>query len=205
MNHYSRWGIPFVISAPSGAGKTSICKEVKSIIPNLAYSVSYTTRAKRRGEKESEDYFYVSSETFRNMINEGEFLEWAQVHGHYYGTSKSFVLDKINHGLDCLFDIDTCGAKSLKKIFPDGIFVFIAAPSFDELKSRLSKRQTEDYEQIRLRTEKAFFEIQAFEEYQYLIINKDFSQAVEELKSIIIAERCKTRRRRPLIMEIINS
>ncbi|MBN2373549.1 guanylate kinase [bacterium] len=205
MNHYSRWGIPFVISAPSGAGKTSICKEVRSIIPNLAYSVSYTTRPIRKGEKESEDYFFVSPEVFEDMINEGRFLEWAQVHGHYYGTSKDIVLDKIKHGLDCLLDIDTCGAKNLKKIFPDGIFVFIVAPSFHELKSRLSKRQTEDYEQIRIRTEKAFAEIQAFEEYQYLIINRDFSQAVEELKSIIIAERCKTLRRRPLIREILRS
>lgn len=205
MNHYFRKGIAFVVSAPSGAGKTSICKEIISIIPGLVYSVSYTTRRKRNSEKEGEDYFYISEKTFKNMIDEGKFLEWALVHGNYYGTSRDFVFDKIDKGLDCLLDLDIQGAKSLREIFTDGVLIFILPPSFNELKSRLSKRQTEDRGQIRIRTEKAICEIRAFDKYHYLILNENFSDAVEELKSIIIAERCKTERRRSLVTKMLKS
>lgn len=205
MNHPYLMGIPFIISAPSGTGKTSICREVRSVIPGLAFSVSYTTRAKRKGEKEGEDYFYISLETFNEMIKKGSFLEWAQVHGHYYGTSKDFVTKKITQGLDCLFDIDIYGAKNLKKIYPNGIFIFVIPPSLQELKSRLSRRQTEDQKEIHLRMENAVSELWAFEEYQYLIINDEFSRAVEELRSIILAERCKTQRRKTFIQDILKS
>ncbi len=198
-------GTPFIISAPSGAGKTSICKKIRSVIPGLAYSVSYTTRTRRMGEKEGEDYFYISSETFTKMIDEGKFLEWAQVHGHYYGTSRDFVSEQINHGMDCLLDIDIYGAKRLKEIYPNGIFIFIVPPSLQELRSRLGKRQTEDQEEIHLRMQNAISELWAFEEYQYLIINDKFSQAVEELKSIILAERCKIQKRQPFVLEILKS
>ena len=205
MNHTYHKGIPFIISAPSGSGKTSICREIKAIIPGLAFSVSYTTRPKRKDEKEGEDYFFVSLETFKNMINEGCFVEWAQVHGHYYGTSEDFVTNKINQGIDCLLDIDIYGARSLKKIYPNGIFIFVIPPSLKELKSRLCRRQTEDPKEINLRMENAVSELWAFEEYQYLIINDDFSKAVEALKSIILAERCKTQRHRTLVLDILKS
>ena len=205
MNYQSLIGTLFIISAPSGSGKTSICHEIRSIIPGLIFSVSYTTRAKRKGEKDGEDYFYISLETFKKMIEKGKFLEWAQVHGHYYGTSKEFITEKISQGLDCLLDIDIFGARRLKQIYPNGIFIFVIPPSLQELKSRLSRRKTECQKEIHLRMENAISELWAFEEYHYLIINDDFSRAVEELKSIILAERCKIQKRRSLILDIIKS
>ena len=198
-------GIPFIISAPSGAGKTSICRRIRFVIPDLSFSVSYTTREKRKGEKEGEDYYFISVDAFKRMIDENLFLEWAEVHGHLYGTSRDFVIDKINRGLDCLLDIDIHGARSLKEIYPDGIFIFVIPPSVQELKSRLSGRQTENQVEIDLRINNAISEFKAFEEYQYLIINDDFSRAVEELKSIILAERCRLQRRRSLVMNILKS
>jgi guanylate kinase len=203
MNYQSVKGTLFIISAPSGTGKTSICRKIRPIIPGLAFSVSYTTRAKRKGEKDGEDYFYISIETFKEMIEQGKFMEWAQVHGHYYGTSNDFVTEKISQGIDCLLDIDIFGAKQLKKIHPKGIFIFVIPPSLSELKSRLSSRQTEDLNEIHLRMENAISEIWAFEEYQYLIINDDFSRAVEELKSIILAERCRTTKRRSFVQDLL--
>ena len=205
MNHTYHKGIPFIISAPSGTGKTSICREIRSIIPGLSFSVSFTTRPKRKDEKEGEDYFYISLETFKEMIDKGVFLEWAQVHGHYYGTSKDFVTKEINQGLDCLLDIDIYGAKNLKKIYPNGIFIFVIPPSLKELRSRLSQRQSEDLDEIHLRMENAISELWAFEEYQYLIINDNLSRAIEELKSIILAERCRIQRRRAFILDILKS
>jgi guanylate kinase len=198
-------GTPFIISAPSGTGKTSICKRIRSVIPDLAYSISYTTRARRKGENEGEDYFFVPLETFQKMIDEHRFLEWAQVHGHYYGTFKELVAEKIDKGLDCLFDIDIKGAKRLRKIYPNGIFIFVIPPSLVELESRLSKRRTENQKEIHLRMDNALAELWAFEEYQYLIINDVFSRAVGELKSIILAERCKIEKRRPFVMELLAS
>ena len=197
-------GTPFVISAPSGAGKTSICREIKLLIPQLAYSVSYTTRKKRKGEIDGVDYFYISHETFKKMIDESKFLEWAEVYGNYYGTLKEYVFKKIEEGIDCLLDIDIYGAKRLKEIFDDGIFVFILPPSAQELRVRLNKRKTEKLEQLHIRTERALSEIRDFENYQYIVINDDISRAVEELKSIIISERCKMEKRRQLVMDIIN-
>lgn len=198
-------GIPFIISAPSGAGKTSICRAIRSFVPGLAYSVSYTTRKKRRGEADGVDYFYVSEEIFKRMIEEEQFVEWAQVHGHYYGTSREFVNDKTGKGLDCLLDIDISGAKMLKRVYTEGIFIFVIPPSLQELKARLSKRQTEKPEEIQLRLENAISELRAFEEYQYIIINDDFTTAVEELKGIIQAERCRLKRRRPFVRNILES
>ena len=205
MYHHSCMGIPFIISAPSGAGKSSICKEIRSIISDLAYSVSYTTRTKRNGEKEGEDYFYISLDVFKKMIRDGKFIEWAEVHGNYYGTSKEFISERIENGIDCLLDIDIYGAKRLKKIYSDGVFIFVVPPSMQELKFRLSHRKTEDRKQMFIRMKNAVLEINAFEKYQYLIINDDFSNAVEELKSIILAERCKISRRKSLILKILNS
>ena len=205
MDLHSPKGIAFIISAPSGAGKTSICRAIRSLVPGLAYSVSYTTRKKRRGEADGVDYFYISEEIFKRMIEQGQFVEWAQVHGHYYGTSKEFVNDKTGTGLDCLLDIDISGAKMLKKVYAEGIFIFVIPPSLQELKARLSKRQTEKPEEIQLRLENAISELRAFEEYQYIIINDDFTKAVEELKGIIQAERCRLQRRRSFVREILES
>ena len=205
MDRCHHMGIPFIISAPSGAGKTSICRKTRSVIPDLAFSISYTTREKRKGEREGEDYYFISVETFKRMIDENRFLEWAKVHGHYYGTSKDFVTDKIDRGIDCLLDIDIQGAKRLKDIYPNGIYIFVIPPSLEELKSRLSGRQTENQDEIDLRLKNALSELRAFKEYQYLIINDDFSRAVEELKSIILAERCRLQKRQTLVEDILTS
>jgi len=205
MKHHLPQGIPFIISAPSGAGKTSICRAIRSLVPGLAYSVSYTTRNKRKGEEDGVDYFYVSAEIFKRMIEEEQFVEWAQVHGHYYGTSREFVNDKIVKGLDCLLDIDISGAKILKGVYAEGIFIFVIPPSLEELKARLSRRQTEKPDEIQLRLENAVSELGAFEEYQYSIVNDDFTRAVVELNAIILAERCRLQRRQPFVRELLAS
>lgn len=182
----------FVVSAPSGAGKTSLCNELLKHYSNLTYSISYTTRKARLDEVEGKDYFFVSEEKFLEMIKNDEFIEWAKVHGNYYGTPKKFVEDSLSSGINILLDIDPQGARQLRERLDFGIYIFIVAPSLKELEERLRKRRTEDEEKIRLRLENAKKEIQFYKNYDYIIVNKVFSKAYKELESIYIAEHLKT-------------
>ncbi|MDK2792193.1 MAG: guanylate kinase [Deferribacteres bacterium] len=183
----------FVISAPSGAGKTSLCNELLKTYDNLEYSISYTTRESRADEVDGKDYFFVSEKVFRKMIENDEFIEWAEVHGNFYGTPKKFIEDKLKSGVNILLDIDPQGARQLRKRLNFGIYVFVIAPSIKELEERLRKRRSESEEKLRLRLENARKEVQFYKDYDYIIINKNFEKAFNELNAIYIAEHLRSK------------
>ncbi len=189
-----REGILFVISAPSGAGKTTLCKEVIDILPNLRHSVSYTTRQPRPGEVHGRDYFFVAATEFRQMVEDGEFAEWAEVHGNLYGTAVRTLEGYRTNGIDVILDIDCQGARQLKERYRGGVFIFILPPSFAELRRRLDCRNSDSVEVIQRRLENAVGEIRESRWYDYIIINDVFSRAVEELKAVLVAEHCRASR-----------
>jgi guanylate kinase len=195
MNEGSnKQGQLFIVSAPSGAGKTSLCKSVVKEVENLKTSVSYTTRPSRPGEVDGEDYYFVDREQFRTMIENNDFLEYAEVHGNLYGTSRSQLMSLQKLGFDILLDIDAQGAMQLKKKYKEGVYVYILPPSFEVLKTRLEERNSDSSEEIARRLKKAREEIWNYREYYYLIINDDFNRALESLKAIIVSERIKMKR-----------
>lgn len=187
-------GLLYVISGPSGVGKTSIIEGVMNKVRNVVFSVSCTTRPKRPNEVEGRDYFFVDERTFLDMVKKDEFLEWAIVHGHYYGTPRKFVEDKIKNNVNVILDIDVQGAMTVMKKVRDAVFVFIAPPSFDELKKRLLKRGTEKEEDMVKRLEDAKKELEQIPKFQYLIVNVDLQESIEQLTSIIVAEQLKVNR-----------
>jgi guanylate kinase len=189
-----RRGTLVVVSAPSGAGKTTLCHEVRSLVPELYYSVSHTTRAPRPGETEGTDFFFVSEGQFTAMRARDEFAEWAQVHGHHYGTPAKALESALSRGLDVLLDIDTHGARQLRQRYPEAVSVFIMAPSMAELEARLRERKSDSAGDIARRLSRAREEIAAWRQYDYLIINRDVKDAVDQLATIIQAERCRTSR-----------
>lgn len=182
------------MSAPSGAGKTSLCRKLTSVLPNIKHAVSYTTRPPRKGEVNDRDYTFVSEEEFKRMAENGEFAEWARVHGNLYGTSRGRLEELRAAGTDVILDIDTQGAKELRAHYDDGVYIFILPPSLDALRERLEKRMSNSPKEIELRIKRAFEEIRDFTEYNYVIINTDFSEALGELKAIVVAEDKKTSR-----------
>ena len=194
MQLIKRRGTLVVVSAPSGAGKTTLCHEVRSLVPELYYSVSHTTRAPRPGEKEGTDFFFVSEGQFTAMRARDEFAEWAQVHGHHYGTPAKALESALSRGLDVLLDIDTHGARQLRQRYPEAVSVFIMAPSMAELEARLRERKSDSAGDIARRLSRAKEEIAAWRQYDYLIINRDVKEAVDQLATIIQAERCRTSR-----------
>lgn len=194
MQLIKRRGTLVVVSAPSGAGKTTLCHEVRSLVPELYYSVSHTTRDPRPGEKEGTDFFFVSEGQFTAMRARDEFAEWAQVHGHHYGTPAKALESALSRGLDVLLDIDTHGARQLRQRYPEAVSVFIMAPSMAELEARLRERKSDSAGDIARRLSRAREEIAAWRQYDYLIINRDVKDAVDQLATIIQAERCRTSR-----------
>lgn len=181
----------FVVSAPSGAGKTTLCNRLLGRFDTVGYSVSYTTRTPRHEETDTEDYYFVSVETFEKMIKEGEFLEWAKVHNNYYGTSRKRVEQILGTGRDVLLDIDPKGARQLREKLDYGIYIFITAPSMKDLETRLINRRTESAEIMKVRLDNAREEIQHFHEYDYVIVNSEINRASNELESIYIAEHLR--------------
>jgi guanylate kinase len=181
-------GLVFIISAPSGTGKTTLLKRVMEELPGLKFSVSYTTRAPRANEKEGKDYHFVSPSRFQEMMERGEFLEWAEVVGNRYGTASATLTPE---GNDLILDIDTQGAKKVKEKLSDPVLIFILPPSYRVLKERLIKRGLDSFETIEFRLAHALREIEEAHGYHYVIINGRMEEAVAELKAIIIAERCR--------------
>jgi guanylate kinase len=189
-----REGVLFVISAPSGAGKTTLCKEIIDIFPNLRHSVSYTTRTPRPGEVHGRDYFFVGQDEFSRMVSAGEFAEWAEVHGNHYGTSLSTLKQCRSQGIDLILDIDCQGAQQLKGRFDGGVYIFILPPSIAELRRRLDGRSSDSEEVIERRINNAAAEIKESRWYDYIIVNDKFSLAAEQLKSVLVAEQCRASR-----------
>ena len=182
----------FVITAPSGAGKTSLIEALMRADPSLKISVSYTTRAPRPGETNGVDYHFVDDATFLAMRGRDEFLESAEVHGHRYGTSKKVLLDAVSRGEDLILEIDWQGARQVRKLYPDCIGIFILPPSVDELERRMRNRAQDSEAVIRRRLESAREELTRAGEFKYAIINKDFDTAKRELAEVIRAERAKS-------------
>lgn len=196
LDRSRRSGNIFVISAPSGAGKTSLCKELVDFFPTLRHSVSYTTRPPRAGEVDGLDYHFVTMEQFRKMVDDGAFAEWAEVHGNCYGTALATLATAREAGEDILLDIDCQGAEQLRRTLDAGTFVFILPPDFDELRRRLLHRNTDSDTVIEQRVVNARGEIGHAPRYDYLVVNDDFTQALEQLKAIIIAAGQRT----PLVL-----
>jgi guanylate kinase len=178
-----------VVSAPSGAGKTSLCEWVVAAVPNLAHSVSFTTRPPRSDERDGRDYHFVEEAAFRAMVDRGDFAEWAVVHGHLYGTSQALLQHHFAAGRDVILDIDTQGAAILRREHADAVFVFVVPPSWALLEERLRRRRSDAEADIQRRLQRAREEVKHYAEYQYVIVNDVFARAAEELKAIILAER----------------
>lgn len=187
-------GIVYIVSAPSGAGKTSLCNELIDILPDLRHSVSYTTRSPRPGERDGVDYFFVSKNCFDQMVRDGEFAEWAEVHGNHYGTALRTLEENRSRGINLILDIDCQGARQLKSSCGDAVFIFILPPDFSELRRRLEGRKSDSSAVIEARLKVAMSEMQESSWYDYVIVNDVFSDALEKLKSIVIAEQCRTSR-----------
>jgi len=201
----NREGILFVISAPSGAGKTSLCKEIIDFFPELRQSVSFTTRLPRAGEQDGVDYFFVPPEEFRRMVAAGEFVEWAEVHGNCYGTARKTLEGWRSQGFDVVLDIDCQGAAQLKKSCGGAVFIFILPPGVDELRRRLTGRNLDAPEVIERRIRNAEGEIREARWYEYLIINDRLEVATAQLKAVITAERRRTHRILPTIRNMFPS
>ncbi len=192
MTFSRRRGILFVISAPSGAGKTTLCRELMKAFPDLNLSVSYTTREKRRGEVDGRDYRFIDRKSFQKMIDEGQFAEWAEVHGELYGTSIKSIREAEREGRDLILDIDWQGAKQIKERIGKGVYIFILPPSMEELERRLRSRGKDSDEVIERRLKNAEEELRHAEWYDYNVMNDDLDEALSCLKAIVIAERCRT-------------
>jgi len=192
-------GVMLVLSSPSGAGKSSICKSLMSLDTNLSLSISTTTRKKRPNENSGEDYFFVSTEKFKEMLSNNHFLEHASVFDNYYGTDKSLVEKKINNGEDLIFDIDWQGAQQLReKMREDIVSIFILPPNKKELERRLKSRGQDSAKVVKKRMDGASEEITHWAEYDYVVINEDLNQSVKAVLVILKAERMKRTRQEGL-------
>jgi guanylate kinase len=187
-----RSGNLIIVSGPSGAGKSVLVSGVLQRMPHVQFSVSYTTRAPRGTERNGVEYFFVDREEFQSLVRGAEFLEWAEVHGHYYGTSRKFVDGLLQQGEDVLLDIDVQGAQILRKNRADAIGVFILPPSYQVLRERLTRRSLDAGFVIEQRLKIACKEIGHYKDYEYLIINEELGISVDELQSIILGARCRT-------------
>ena len=180
-----------IVSGPSGAGKSALVGGVLTRVPRVKFSVSYTTRAPRRVERDGVEYFFVDRPKFQSLIESDSLLEWAEVHGNYYGTSRKFVDDLLRQGEDVLLDIDVQGADIVRAKCPESIGIFILPPSYRVLRERLLRRSLDEGVVIAQRLKIARKEINHYKEYDYLIINEDLGGSIQELESIILGARCR--------------
>ncbi|HLG13588.1 MAG TPA: guanylate kinase [Blastocatellia bacterium] len=192
-----------VVSAPSGAGKSSVLERVLARVANLRYSISYTTRKPRGAEVDGLNYHFVTSGEFSAMRDRGEFLEWAEVHGHYYATHRGVTEDMLAGGFDVILDIDVQGARLIRERAPDAVTVFILPPSQDELRTRLQGRKLNERSDLERRLSNGASEVRACHEFEYTIINDDLERASASLEAIIVAERHRTERQRRAAESII--
>ena len=203
LNNATPRGTLFVVSSPSGGGKGTIIRHVLEVVENLSYSVSFTTRAPRLGEVDGREYFFVSRETFEEMTAAGEFLEWACVHGNFYGTSRRQVAEETSSGKDIILEVDVQGAASVRQLLMDTVSIFILPPSYEVLRQRLLARGTDSPEELELRLRTAPLELSQYSLFDYVIINDEIDNAMDQLASIIRAERARCMRRDSLVREVI--
>ena len=187
-------GFLLVISGPSGVGKGTVLHDLMNTQSNLVYSVSATTRKKREGEIEGVSYFYKTRDDFEKMIEQNKFLEYAQVHNNYYGTPKEFVENKINEGKIVILEIDVQGASNIRKNIDNGVFIFLAPPSLNELKNRIVGRGTETDEDIKIRMKNAEIELSYIKDYDYIVVNDHLNSAISSVNDIINAEKHRVNR-----------
>lgn len=195
----------YIISAPSGAGKTSLVKQLREDVDKLVVSVSHTTRTMRNGEKHGSDYFFVSVDEFKAMIEAQAFLEHAQVFDNFYGTAQKTVEDNLAQGLDVILEIDWQGAQQVRNMLSQSISIFILPPSIDVLKQRLQNRGQDTEETIARRMRDAVTEMSHYPEFDYLIVNDDFTTALHQLKSIVIANRQLQHRQQQLLSPLLEN
>lgn len=198
-------GILFIISSPSGGGKGTLIREVLRTVPNIGYSISFTTRTRREGEEDGKHYHFVSHKEFENLIKQDEFLEYAEVHGNYYGTSKTQVERETSAGRDIILEIDVQGANLVREKLSDSVGVFILPPSFEVLKERLIARQTETNDDLKLRLANSRDEVREYSKFDYVIINDEVTKAVTDLQSVIYAERCRRLRQIEAVENILDT
>jgi guanylate kinase len=194
-----------IITSPSGGGKGTLIAELMKRGVGIGYSVSYTTRPKRQNEVEGQDYSFISVEEFERRIANDEFLEYAVVHGSYYGTSRARVESLIGEGVDVILEIDVQGAADILKKLPDAVSIFILPPSFQELEQRLRSRNTEDPKQLAIRLTNSFDEVRRYDEFEYVVINDNIADAVRRLESVIVGERQRRTRQMTQIQDILDS
>lgn len=195
----------YIITSPSGGGKGTLIKRVLPSIDKLSYSVSYTTRERRDDEINGIHYFFVSEEEFAKRIANNEFLEYAEVHNNFYGTSKQQVENETNEGNDIILEIDVQGAEEVYKKLPNSVGIFILPPSYKVLSKRLIERNTENQEDLTTRLNNAKEEVKRFSEFDYIVVNDDLDKATEDLRSIILAERLKRDRQIYHLQDILNT
>ncbi len=198
-------GILFIISAPSGSGKTTLVDALRQYVPHLDFSISYTTRQPRGSEQQGREYHFITRAEFEEMIRRGEFLEYAEVFGNYYGTAKSVLADAARRGNDVLLDIDVQGERQVKSMMPDAVSIFVLPPSRAELESRLRKRSISENvhseEVIRRRLDTARKEIENYPNYDYILINDRLEQSVDDLQAIVLGERIARSGKSPSLQE----
>ncbi|KYQ86990.1 MULTISPECIES: guanylate kinase [Thermoactinomyces] len=192
--NYVNEGLLVVISGPSGVGKGTVCKALREMMPELTYSISATTRSPREGEVDGVNYFFKSVQEFEKMIEEDELIEWAQYVGNYYGTPRHFVEETLAKGRDVVLEIEVQGAMQVKEKYPQGIFIFLVPPSFEELRQRIIHRGTESESVLNLRLEAASDELKQINQYDYVVINDEVDKACERIRAIVMAEHCRTDR-----------
>ena len=194
-------GSLFIVSAPSGAGKTTLCKKVLATLPYLKFSVSYTTRQPRKGEVNDREYTFIRRDEFTKMVKNGDFIEWAEIHGELYGTSKRRIEKLLAAGNDVLLDIDVQGASQVREKSREGVYIFILPPSIEVLRIRLEKRMTDSQANIKRRLEAALCEIKEYTAYDYVIMNDVLNDAVSVLEAIVIAHRARRKKINPVWIE----
>ena len=199
-------GRVFIVSAPSGSGKSTLLAKLLSETSDLQFSISYTTRKPRGGEQNGVEYFFVTESVFEKMIGEGQFVEYARVFDHYYGTARRTLETVLMQGKDMLLDIDTEGAAQVKAKIPDAVSIFIMPPSFDALRERLQRRQLDNEETIQKRLRWASqMEVYRFKNYDYVVINDDIKLSLHLMRSIVAAERCRRERMAERVENIIQT
>jgi guanylate kinase len=196
-------GILFVISSPSGGGKGTLIRRILTRLPRLGYSVSWTTRSPRQGEMNGRDYHFVSREDFIAARERGEFLEWAVVHGNFYGTSLKVVERELAAGRDIVLEIDVQGAESVRRTGLESVSVFILPPSFEILRRRLTGRQSENAAALALRLQNSRAEVEHYREFDYVILNDDVERAATQLAAIVYAERARRERQEQLVERVL--